>query len=145
MEAVEAPKWVVPSFNSFIHIFLLEFFVKYFWPYCDSRLNKGKFAFITSVFSYYRVNNLEHPSRSTSRMVKHFNPSQSQPFHHSLVRFAVLHTGKRWFIICPVEETPFSSQEPTSEGTTSQSPSSSANTHLPGRPSTSRGDYFFIC
>ncbi|XP_049589224.1 serine/threonine-protein kinase WNK2 isoform X2 [Syngnathus scovelli] len=45
----------------------------------------------------------------------------------------VLHTGKRWFIICPVEETPFSSQEPTSEGTTSQSPSSSANTQLPGR------------
>ncbi|XP_019736226.1 serine/threonine-protein kinase WNK2 isoform X2 [Hippocampus comes] len=52
----------------------------------------------------------------------------------------VLHTGKRWFIICPVEETPFSSQEPTSEGTTSQSPSSSANTHLPGRPSTSRAE-----
>ncbi|XP_061689368.1 serine/threonine-protein kinase WNK2 isoform X2 [Syngnathoides biaculeatus] len=54
----------------------------------------------------------------------------------------VLHTGKRWFIICPVEESPFSSQEPTSEGTTSQSPSSSANTQLPGRPSTSRGDSF---
>ncbi|XP_051933190.1 serine/threonine-protein kinase WNK2 isoform X5 [Hippocampus zosterae] len=52
----------------------------------------------------------------------------------------VLHTGKRWFIICPVEETPFSNQEPTSEGTTSQSPSSSANTHLPGRPSTSRAE-----
>ncbi|XP_061640662.1 serine/threonine-protein kinase WNK2 isoform X3 [Phyllopteryx taeniolatus] len=52
----------------------------------------------------------------------------------------VLHTGKRWFIICPVEESPFSSQEPTSEGTTSQSPSSSANTQLPGRPSTSRAE-----
>ncbi|XP_057701591.1 serine/threonine-protein kinase WNK2 isoform X9 [Corythoichthys intestinalis] len=50
----------------------------------------------------------------------------------------VLHTGKRWFIICPVEETPFSSQEPTSDGTLSHSPSSSANTQLPCRPSTSR-------
>ncbi|XP_077385609.1 serine/threonine-protein kinase WNK2 isoform X3 [Festucalex cinctus] len=52
----------------------------------------------------------------------------------------VLHTGKRWFIICPVEETPFSSQEPSSDGTASQSPSSSANTQLPGRPSTSRAE-----
>ncbi|XP_077582522.1 serine/threonine-protein kinase WNK2 isoform X1 [Stigmatopora nigra] len=52
----------------------------------------------------------------------------------------VLHTGKRWFIICPVEETPFSSQEPTSESTMSQSPSSSANTQLPCRPSTSRAE-----
>ncbi|XP_057701584.1 serine/threonine-protein kinase WNK2 isoform X3 [Corythoichthys intestinalis] len=52
----------------------------------------------------------------------------------------VLHTGKRWFIICPVEETPFSSQEPTSDGTLSHSPSSSANTQLPCRPSTSRAE-----
>uniref|UniRef100_A0A3B5AL61 Uncharacterized protein n=1 Tax=Stegastes partitus TaxID=144197 RepID=A0A3B5AL61_9TELE len=41
---------------------------------------------------------------------------------------AVLHTGKRWFIICPVEETPTSSQETPSDGTTTQSPSSSATT-----------------
>ncbi|XP_054639515.1 serine/threonine-protein kinase WNK2 isoform X5 [Dunckerocampus dactyliophorus] len=54
----------------------------------------------------------------------------------------VLHTGKRWFIICPVEETPLSSQENTSEGTASQSPGSSANTQPAGtaRPSTSRAE-----
>ncbi|XP_038553055.1 serine/threonine-protein kinase WNK2 isoform X6 [Micropterus salmoides] len=38
----------------------------------------------------------------------------------------VLHTGKRWFIICPVEETPTSSQDTPSDGTTTQSPGSSA-------------------
>ncbi|XP_054639511.1 serine/threonine-protein kinase WNK2 isoform X2 [Dunckerocampus dactyliophorus] len=50
--------------------------------------------------------------------------------------------GKRWFIICPVEETPLSSQENTSEGTASQSPGSSANTQPAGtaRPSTSRAE-----
>nr|XP_057921436.1 serine/threonine-protein kinase WNK2 isoform X2 [Doryrhamphus excisus] len=54
----------------------------------------------------------------------------------------VLHTGKRWFIICPVEETPLSSQENTSEGTASQSPGSSATTQPAGaaRPSTSRAE-----
>lgn len=41
---------------------------------------------------------------------------------------AVLHTGKRWFIICPVEETPTSSQETPSDATTMQSPCSSAAT-----------------
>lgn len=41
---------------------------------------------------------------------------------------AVLHTGKRWFIICPVEETPSSALETPSEGTATQSPGSSATT-----------------
>ncbi|XP_075893062.1 serine/threonine-protein kinase WNK2 isoform X5 [Nelusetta ayraudi] len=40
----------------------------------------------------------------------------------------VLHTGKRWFIICPVEETPTSSQETPSDATTMLSPCSSAAT-----------------
>ncbi|XP_056156779.1 serine/threonine-protein kinase WNK2 [Lampris incognitus] len=38
----------------------------------------------------------------------------------------VLHTGKRWFIICPVEETPTSSQDTPSDATMAQSPGSSA-------------------
>ncbi|XP_061583168.1 serine/threonine-protein kinase WNK2 isoform X12 [Cololabis saira] len=54
----------------------------------------------------------------------------------------VLHTGKRWFIICPVEETPRSSQDTPSDGTATQSPGSSATTqpadNIPARPSTSR-------
>ncbi|XP_077429327.1 serine/threonine-protein kinase WNK2 isoform X8 [Vanacampus margaritifer] len=66
--------------------------------------------------------------------------SQQSGLSQPVYQQNVLHTGKRWFIICPVEETPFSSQEPTSDGTTSQSPSSSANTQLPGRPSTSRAE-----
>lgn len=57
----------------------------------------------------------------------------------------VLHTGKRWFIICPVEEIPTSSQETPSEGTTTQSPGSSAAMH-PADSTTakpSRGDCKF--
>nr|XP_046239620.1 serine/threonine-protein kinase WNK2 isoform X4 [Scatophagus argus] len=54
----------------------------------------------------------------------------------------VLHTGKRWFIICPVEETPASSQEIPSDGATTQSPGSSAATQTAdsgtARPSASR-------
>ncbi|XP_074492166.1 serine/threonine-protein kinase WNK2 isoform X5 [Sebastes fasciatus] len=54
----------------------------------------------------------------------------------------VLHTGKRWFIICPVEETPTSSQETPSDGTATVSPGSSANTQPAdsgtARPSVSR-------
>ncbi|XP_035488858.2 serine/threonine-protein kinase WNK2 isoform X2 [Scophthalmus maximus] len=54
----------------------------------------------------------------------------------------VLHTGKRWFIICPVEETPTSSQETPSDGTTTQSPGSSTTTQPAdsgtARPSASR-------
>ncbi|KAM6928295.1 serine/threonine-protein kinase WNK2 [Xenentodon cancila] len=53
----------------------------------------------------------------------------------------VLHTGKRWFIICPVEETPRSSQDTPSDGTATQSPGSSATTQpadVTARPSTSR-------
>uniref|UniRef100_A0A3Q3Q979 non-specific serine/threonine protein kinase n=1 Tax=Monopterus albus TaxID=43700 RepID=A0A3Q3Q979_MONAL len=50
--------------------------------------------------------------------------------------------GKRWFIICPVEETPTSSQETPSEGTATQSPGSSATTQPAdsgtARPSASR-------
>ncbi|GLD64517.1 serine/threonine-protein kinase WNK2-like protein [Lates japonicus] len=51
-------------------------------------------------------------------------PGASQPVYQQ----NVLHTGKRWFIICPVEETPTSSQETPSEGTTTQSPGSSTTT-----------------
>lgn len=57
---------------------------------------------------------------------------------------SVLHTGKRWFIICPVEETPTSSQEIPSDGMT-QSPGSSAATQAAdsgtARPAASRGDF----
>ncbi|XP_022055863.2 serine/threonine-protein kinase WNK2 isoform X2 [Acanthochromis polyacanthus] len=65
-------------------------------------------------------------------------PGAPQPVYQQ----NVLHTGKRWFIICPVEETPMSSQETPSDGTTTQSPSSSATTQPAdsgtARPSTSR-------
>ncbi|XP_008283364.1 serine/threonine-protein kinase WNK2 [Stegastes partitus] len=65
-------------------------------------------------------------------------PGAAQPVYQQ----NVLHTGKRWFIICPVEETPTSSQETPSDGTTTQSPSSSATTQPAdsgtARPSTSR-------
>lgn len=56
----------------------------------------------------------------------------------------VLHTGKRWFIICPVEETPTSSQEIPSDSTATQSPGSSGATQPAdsgtSRPAASRGD-----
>ncbi|XP_049894655.1 serine/threonine-protein kinase WNK2 isoform X4 [Epinephelus moara] len=65
-------------------------------------------------------------------------PGASQPVYQQ----NVLHTGKRWFIICPVEETPTSSQETPSDGTATQSPGSSATTQPAdtgtARPSTSR-------
>ncbi|XP_051271901.1 serine/threonine-protein kinase WNK2 isoform X11 [Dicentrarchus labrax] len=51
-------------------------------------------------------------------------PGAPQPVYQQ----NVLHTGKRWFIICPVEETPTSSQETPSDGTTTQSPGSSVTT-----------------
>uniref|UniRef100_A0A3Q3NH28 non-specific serine/threonine protein kinase n=1 Tax=Mastacembelus armatus TaxID=205130 RepID=A0A3Q3NH28_9TELE len=64
----------------------------------------------------------------------------------------VLHTGKRWFIICPVEEMPTSSHDTPSEGTTTQSPGSSATTQPAdsgtARPSASRGfsyDVYGFC
>ncbi|XP_043978415.1 serine/threonine-protein kinase WNK2 isoform X2 [Gambusia affinis] len=56
----------------------------------------------------------------------------------------VLHTGKRWFIICPVEETPPCVQDTLSEGTAMLSPGSSANTQpadsTTAKPTTSRED-----
>ncbi|KAM8917186.1 serine/threonine-protein kinase WNK2 isoform 2-T2 [Spinachia spinachia] len=56
----------------------------------------------------------------------------------------VLHTGKRWFIICPVEETPTSSQETPTDGTATQSLGSSAIAQPAdngtARPFASRGD-----
>ncbi|XP_029990612.1 serine/threonine-protein kinase WNK2 isoform X10 [Sphaeramia orbicularis] len=65
-------------------------------------------------------------------------PGSFQPVYQQ----NVLHTGKRWFIICPVEETPASSQETPSDGTTTQSPGSSATTQTAdsgtARPSASR-------
>lgn len=57
----------------------------------------------------------------------------------------VLHTGKRWFIICPVEETPTSSQEIPSDSAATQSPGSSGATQPAdsgtSRPTASRGDH----
>ncbi|CAJ1050727.1 serine/threonine-protein kinase WNK2 isoform X3 [Xyrichtys novacula] len=65
-------------------------------------------------------------------------PGAPQPVYQQ----NVLHTGKRWFIICPVEETPASSQDTPSDGTTTQSPGSSTTTQPAdsgtARPSTSR-------
>ncbi|XP_035857912.1 serine/threonine-protein kinase WNK2 isoform X13 [Sander lucioperca] len=65
-------------------------------------------------------------------------PGAPQPVYQQ----NVLHTGKRWFIICPVEETPTSSQETPSDGTATQSPGSSATTQPldsgTARPSASR-------
>ncbi|XP_071349105.1 serine/threonine-protein kinase WNK2 isoform X7 [Trachinotus anak] len=65
-------------------------------------------------------------------------PGAPQPVYQQ----NVLHTGKRWFIICPVEETPTSSQDTPSEGTTTQSPGSSTTTQPAdsgiARPSASR-------
>ncbi|XP_068450172.1 serine/threonine-protein kinase WNK2 isoform X9 [Clinocottus analis] len=52
-------------------------------------------------------------------------PGAPQPVYQQ----NVLHTGKRWFIICPVEETPTSSQETPTDGTATQSLGSSATTH----------------
>ncbi|XP_024916133.1 serine/threonine-protein kinase WNK2 isoform X4 [Cynoglossus semilaevis] len=67
-------------------------------------------------------------------------PGAPQPVYQQ----NVLHTGKRWFIICPVEETPTSSQETPSDGTTTQSPGSSTNTQPAdsgtARPSASRDE-----
>lgn len=46
-----------------------------------------------------------------------------------LVLCLVLHTGKRWFIICPVEEAPAASQDACSDGGQStQSPSTTTIT-----------------
>ncbi|XP_063766379.1 serine/threonine-protein kinase WNK2 isoform X6 [Eleginops maclovinus] len=65
------------------------------------------------------------------------SPEQGQIFeglvgepgaHQPVYQQNVLHTGKRWFIICPVEETPTSSQETPSDGTVTQSPGSSTTT-----------------
>ncbi|XP_031689866.1 serine/threonine-protein kinase WNK2 isoform X2 [Oncorhynchus kisutch] len=46
--------------------------------------------------------------------------------HHPVYQQNVLHTGKRWFIICPVEEPPTSSQDGitkvTADGTTTAQP-----------------------
>ncbi|XP_056253780.1 serine/threonine-protein kinase WNK2 isoform X11 [Seriola aureovittata] len=65
-------------------------------------------------------------------------PGAPQPVYQQ----NVLHTGKRWFIICPVEETPTSSQDTPSDGTTTQSPGSSTTTQPAdsgiARPSASR-------
>ncbi|KAM4587059.1 serine/threonine-protein kinase WNK2 isoform 11-T13 [Odontesthes bonariensis] len=66
-------------------------------------------------------------------------PGAPQPVYQQ----NVLHTGKRWFIICPVEETPTSSQDTPSDGTVTQSPGSSANTQpadsVTARPSREEG------
>ncbi|XP_072238220.1 serine/threonine-protein kinase WNK2 isoform X2 [Leuresthes tenuis] len=66
-------------------------------------------------------------------------PGAPQPVYQQ----NVLHTGKRWFIICPVEETPTSSQDTPSDGTATQSPGSSATTQpadsVTARPSREEG------
>ncbi|XP_047203136.1 serine/threonine-protein kinase WNK2 isoform X10 [Girardinichthys multiradiatus] len=66
-------------------------------------------------------------------------PGAPQPVYQQ----NVLHTGKRWFIICPVEETPPCVQDTPSDGTATQSPGSSANTQpadsTTARPSREEG------
>ncbi|XP_037345846.2 serine/threonine-protein kinase WNK2 isoform X2 [Pungitius pungitius] len=67
-------------------------------------------------------------------------PGAPQPVYQQ----NVLHTGKRWFIICPVEETPTSSQETPTDATATQSLGSSAigqpADNGAARPFASRGD-----
>ncbi|MEQ2266445.1 hypothetical protein XENORESO_004927, partial [Xenotaenia resolanae] len=69
-------------------------------------------------------------------------PGAPQPVYQQNGSITFLHTGKRWFIICPVEETPPCVQDTPSDGTATQSPGSSANTQpadsTTARPS--RGD-----
>uniref|UniRef100_A0AAV2LIZ3 non-specific serine/threonine protein kinase n=1 Tax=Knipowitschia caucasica TaxID=637954 RepID=A0AAV2LIZ3_KNICA len=75
----------------------------------------------------------KHGQTSDSQLAESPQTAAFQPVYQQ----NVLHTGKRWFIICPVEETP--TQETLS--TTAQSPGTSAPTQDDpdaGRPSTVR-------
>lgn len=116
-------------------------------------------------FSLHRVSSLEDLSLSISRMVNNYLSQKHIHLHACEIlcanvtlscktkrsanclntRITVLHTGKRWFIICPVEETPTSSQDTPSDATTTQSPGSSATTQPAdsgtARPTVSRGDF----
>ncbi|XP_038135798.1 serine/threonine-protein kinase WNK2 isoform X6 [Cyprinodon tularosa] len=78
------------------------------------------------------------PQNQMSEVGESQQPGAPQPVYQQ----NVLHTGKRWFIICPVEETPSCIQETPSDGTAMQSPGTSANTQpadsTTARPSTSR-------
>ncbi|XP_067243944.1 serine/threonine-protein kinase WNK2 isoform X3 [Chanodichthys erythropterus] len=84
-------------------------------------------------------------SSITLQGIKGQQPGAPQPVYQQ----NVLHTGKRWFIICPVEEAPAASQDASSDGgpstqspsttitdgTTTAQPGESASTHPP-EPST---------
>uniref|UniRef100_A0A3P9K173 non-specific serine/threonine protein kinase n=1 Tax=Oryzias latipes TaxID=8090 RepID=A0A3P9K173_ORYLA len=67
---------------------------------------------------------------------ENYQPGAPQPVYQQ--------NGKRWFIICPVEETPTPNVDTPSDGTATQSPGSSATTQpgdsVTAKPSTSRED-----
>uniref|UniRef100_A0A3B3IKY9 non-specific serine/threonine protein kinase n=1 Tax=Oryzias latipes TaxID=8090 RepID=A0A3B3IKY9_ORYLA len=67
---------------------------------------------------------------------ENYQPGAPQPVYQQ--------NGKRWFIICPVEETPTPNLDTPSDGTATQSPGSSATTQpgdsVTAKPSTSRED-----
>ncbi len=66
------------------------------------------------------------------------NVSVFKPLAWDFVLCSVLHTGKRWFIICPVEEAPAASQDASSDGGPStQSPSTTTVTDGTAQPSES--------
>ncbi|XP_016350057.1 serine/threonine-protein kinase WNK2 isoform X3 [Sinocyclocheilus anshuiensis] len=66
--------------------------------------------------------------------IKGQQPGAPQPVYQQ----NVLHTGKRWFIICPVEEAPAASQDASSDGGPStQSPSTTTVTDGTAQPSES--------
>uniref|UniRef100_A0A8C2KHH7 non-specific serine/threonine protein kinase n=1 Tax=Cyprinus carpio TaxID=7962 RepID=A0A8C2KHH7_CYPCA len=66
--------------------------------------------------------------------IKEQQPGAPQPVYQQ----NVLHTGKRWFIICPVEEAPAASQDGSSDGGPStQSPSTTTVTDGTAQPSES--------
>ncbi|XP_024125860.1 serine/threonine-protein kinase WNK2 isoform X4 [Oryzias melastigma] len=69
---------------------------------------------------------------------ENYQPGAPQPVYQQ----NVLHTGKRWFIICPVEETPTPNLDTPSDGTATQSPGSSVTTQpadsVTAKPATSR-------
>ncbi|XP_026130779.1 serine/threonine-protein kinase WNK2-like isoform X1 [Carassius auratus] len=74
------------------------------------------------------------PREQGGEEIKGQQPGAPQPVYQQ----NVLHTGKRWFIICPVEEAPVASQDASSDGGPStQSPSTTTVTDGTAQPSES--------
>ncbi|KAF4107294.1 hypothetical protein G5714_011658 [Onychostoma macrolepis] len=74
------------------------------------------------------------PRDQVGEGIKGQQPGAPQPVYQQ----NVLHTGKRWFIICPVEEAPAASQDASSDGGPStQSPSTTTLTDGTAQPSES--------